>query len=64
MEAYVHITGYVGTDVELRPTSGVASFRVASTPRYRKNGDWVDGNATWLTVTCWRNLAEHAAKSI
>ena len=64
MEANVHITGYVGTEVELRPTSGVGSFRVASTPRYRKNGDWVDGNTTWLTVTCWRNLAEHAAKSI
>jgi single-strand DNA-binding protein len=64
MEAYVHITGYVGTDVELRPTSGVASFRVASTPRFRKNGDWIDGNTTWLTVTCWRNVAEHAAKSI
>jgi single-strand DNA-binding protein len=64
MEAYVQITGYVGTDVELRPTSGVASFRVASTPRYRKNGDWVDGNPTWLTVTCWRSLAEHAAESI
>ena len=37
---------------------------MASTPRYRKNSDWVDGNTTWLTVTCWRNLAEHAARSI
>jgi single-strand DNA-binding protein len=66
MEAYVHITGHVGTDVELRTNTsgGVASFRVASTPRYRKGGDWVDGNTTWLTVTCWRSLAEHAAKSI
>lgn len=66
MEAYVHITGYVGTDVELRNNSagGVASFRVASTPRHRKGGDWVDGNTIWLTVTCWRSLAEHAAKSI
>jgi single-strand DNA-binding protein len=64
MEANVHITGYVGTDVELRPKGKVASFRIGSTPRYRKNGDWVDGNTTWLTVTCWRSLAEHAAKSI
>jgi single-strand DNA-binding protein len=66
MEAYVHITGYVGTDVELRSNSagGVASFRVASTPRHRKGGDWVDGNTTWMTVTCWRSLAEHAAKSV
>jgi single-strand DNA-binding protein len=66
MEAYVHITGYVGTDVELRSNSagGVASFRVASTPRHRKGGEWVDGNTTWMTVTCWRGLAEHAAKSI
>lgn len=66
MEAYVHITGYAGTDVELRSNAGggVASFRVASTPRYRRGGEWVDGNTTWLTVTCWRSLAEHAAKSI
>jgi single-strand DNA-binding protein len=66
MDAYVHITGYVGTEVELRTNTsgGVASFRVASTPRYRKGGDWVDGNTTWLTVTCWRSLAEHVANSI
>jgi single-strand DNA-binding protein len=64
MESYVHVTGYVGTDVELRSGSGLATFRLATTPRYRKNGDWVDGNTTWLTVTCWRSLAEHVASSI
>ena len=64
MESYVHVTGYVGTDVELRTNSGLATFRLATTPRYRKNGDWVDGHTTWLTVTCWRSLAEHVAGSI
>jgi single-strand DNA-binding protein len=64
MESYVHVSGYVGTDVELRSGSGLATFRLATTPRYRKNGDWVDGNTTWLTVTCWRSLAEHVASSI
>jgi single-strand DNA-binding protein len=64
MESYVHVTGYVGTDIELRSGTGLATFRLATTPRYRKNGDWVDGNTTWLTVTCWRTLAEHVASSI
>lgn len=65
MEAFVHMTGYVGGDVEVRNgSSTVASFRLACTPRVRRNGDWVDGNTTWLTVTCFRTLAEHAAASI
>ena len=65
MEAFVHMTGYVGGEVEVRNGSGtVASFRLACTPRVRRNGDWVDGNTTWLTVTCFRTLAEHAAASI
>ncbi len=65
MEAFVHMTGYVGGDVEVRNGSvTVASFRLACTPRVRKGGDWGDGNTTWLTVTCFRSLADHAAASI
>ena len=65
MEAYVHMTGYVGGDVEYRNhTTPTGSFRLACTPRMRRGGDWTDGETTWLTVTCFRALAEHAASSI
>ena len=65
MEAYVHITGYVGGDVEYRNnTTPTGSFRLACTPRLRRGGDWADGETTWLTVTCFRALAENAASSI
>jgi single-strand DNA-binding protein len=65
MEAYVHMTGYVGGDVEYRNnTVATASFRLACTPRIRRGGDWSDGETTWLTITCFRSLAEHAASSV
>jgi single-strand DNA-binding protein len=65
MEAYVHMTGYVGGEVEFRNnTVATASFRLACTPRIRRGGDWTDGETTWLTITCFRALAENAASSI
>lgn len=68
MEAFVHMTGYVGGDVEVRnsgaSTGTIASFRLACTPRIRRSGDWVDGQTTWLSVTCFRSLAEHALASV
>jgi single-strand DNA-binding protein len=65
VEAYIHMTGYVGGDVEYRNnTVATASFRLACTPRIRRGGDWTDGETTWLTITCFRALAEHAASSV
>lgn len=66
MEAFVHMTGYVGGDVEVRSSNGttIASFRLACTPRIRRGGDWVDGQTTWLSVTCFRSLADHAVGSV
>ncbi|MET1005488.1 MAG: single-stranded DNA-binding protein [Propionibacteriaceae bacterium] len=65
MEAYVHMTGYVGGDVEFRNnTVATASFRLACTPRIRRGGDWTDGETTWQTITCFRSLAENAASSV
>jgi single-strand DNA-binding protein len=65
VEAYIHMTGYVGGDVEYRNnTVPTASFRLACTPRIRRGGDWTDGETTWLTITCFRSLAEHAASSV
>ncbi|QGN31596.1 single-stranded DNA-binding protein [Microlunatus sp. Gsoil 973] len=67
MEALVTITGYVGTAVESRPTqrnTARASFRLACTPRAKQGGNWGDDNTVWMTVICWRTLAEHALASV
>ena len=44
-ESYVTLQGWVGGDVDVRDVGETtcASFRVGSTPRYQRNGTWVDG---------------------
>lgn len=68
MEAYLTITGHVGGEVEFRRTdrtqTSKATFRLACTPRVRRQGGWTDDPTTWLTVICWRSLADHAASSL
>ncbi len=63
------IVGNVVDTPKLRKTrSGhfVANFRVASTPRRydREHATWVDGETLFVTVTCWRAMAENAAQSL
>jgi single-strand DNA-binding protein len=64
MEALVHITGYAGSEVEIRGNGTVSAFRLACTPRVRTKGGWADGNTTWIEVSCFRLLAEHVAASV
>ena len=67
MESTMVVNGYVGHDLELKQTrSGVStiSFRVGSTPRVRTADGWGDGPTTWMTVVCYRTLAENVFKSI
>ena len=68
MDAYVQLTGNVGGAVEFRTgrltAVPIASFRLAHTPRIRRNGEWADGPTTWISVTCFRALAENVAKSL
>lgn len=67
MEAHLNMTGWVGTEVETRVTRTgftTASFRLACTPRIRRQGDWSDGETTWLSVTCFRALAENVGSSV
>lgn len=64
----VTIIGNLTRDPELQITgSGVArcTFTVAANER-RKNADgqWEDGDATFLRVTAWRQAAESAAESL
>jgi single-strand DNA-binding protein len=67
-ETYVTVSGVVASDpraMVLDNSVRITSFRLASTPRRRdRAGQWVDGDTTWLNVTCWRNLAANAAASI
>jgi single-strand DNA-binding protein len=66
-EALVTFQGWVGNDVVFRNTDKgpVANFRVGSTPRIRrKEGEWVDGQTSWFSVSCWRGLAEHVRDSV
>jgi single-strand DNA-binding protein len=67
MDISITLTGYVGGDVELRTPRNdlvVATFRVGTTPRLRRDNVWNDGPTTWTTVTCFRTLAENAAASL
>lgn len=65
MDAFIHLSGNVGGDVEFRNNkTATASFRLACTPRVLRNGQWGDGETTWFTVMCFRSLAEHTAASI
>ena len=65
-ESYVTLTGWVGTEVDLRDVGDTqcASFRVGSTPRRQRNGVWIDGETSWFTVNCWRSLARNVADSV
>ena len=65
-DTVITFRGYAGTDVRHRETrdANVASVRVASTPRVRRDGEWVDGPTTWYSVTAWRTLADHLRDSV
>jgi single-strand DNA-binding protein len=68
-DTFVTLVGGLVDDPELRFTpngSAVASFRVASTPRYqdRDTGEWKDGESLFLTCSIWRQAAEHVAESL
>jgi single-strand DNA-binding protein len=65
-EAQVSLTGYVATDpwsTTVGDNIPKLSMRVAWTPRRRDraSGEWIDGNTSYLTVICWRKLADNVA---
>jgi single-strand DNA-binding protein len=68
-ETTVTIIGNVITDVTARRTAEgarVANFRIASNERRfdKATGDWVDGDRLFVTVTCWRKLANGVAATL
>ena len=65
-EAHISLTGYVASEPRTKTIGeGVQnlSMRVAWTPRWldRATGEWTDGTTSYVTVTCWRKLADNVA---
>lgn len=65
----ITVVGNLVADVELRYTpngAAVANGRVASTPRRydKQSGQYVDGDALFLTFNIWRQAAENVANSL
>ena len=68
-DAQVFLSGYVARDPRFRITaSGVSnvSLRVAYTPRRvdRESGEWTDGTTSFVSVVCWRTLADNVARCL
>lgn len=68
-DTQITIVGNLVEDPNLRFTSSgqaVASFRIASTPRFfdRQSNDWKDGESLFLTCNVWRQAAENCAESL
>jgi single-strand DNA-binding protein len=65
-DAEVTLTGYVATQPLYRTSSNgvpILWMRMGWTPRHRDRatGSWVDANTSFVNVTCWRKLADHAS---
>lgn len=67
MDATVSMTGRLGTDVETRLSRNgneYATFRLANSNRYLKDGQWMESDTTWVSVRCYRNLGINVAHSL
>jgi single-strand DNA-binding protein len=65
----ITIIGNLVGDPELRYTptgQAVATFRVASTPRFmdKTTNEWKDGDSLFLSCNVWRQAAENVAESL
>jgi single-strand DNA-binding protein len=65
----ITVVGNLVADPELRFTPAgqpVATFRIASTPRWRdpQSGEWKDGDSLFLSCNVWRQAAENVAESL
>jgi len=65
-DTFVTLHGWVGSDVSFREPHGISvvTLRVASTPRLKREGKWIDGETTWYSVTAWRHLADNIHKAV
>ncbi len=68
-ETEITLCGNLVADPEIRFTGSgqpVASFRVASTPRFldKNTNEWKDGDGLFLTCNVWRQAAENVTESL
>lgn len=66
-ETYVTVVGRVASELRCSTTEAgitVVSFRVATTPRRYSPSGWTDGHTSYVTVKCWRALADNAKASL
>lgn len=61
------ISGNLTDDPQLRFTGNglaVASFTIASTPRFKTGDGWSDGQTWYVHCSAWRELGENIAESL
>jgi single-strand DNA-binding protein len=68
-DTVITVVGNLTNDPELRFTpsgAAVASFTVASTPRFldKATNEWKDGDALFLRCSVWRQAAENVAETL
>jgi single-strand DNA-binding protein len=68
-EIWTSVVGNVATQPKTALTKNghvVASFRLASSVRRfdKVTRDWVDDDPSYITVVCWRRLAENVTASV
>ena len=68
-ETMITVVGNVISELKPRRTADgvkLVSFRVASNERRfdRTTEEWVDGDRLYVTVTCWRKLAQNVLVSL
>ena len=67
MESIVSMTGRLGTEVERRTSrygNSYVRFRLGTTRRIQREGEWIDGDTTWVSVRCYRQLGVNAHYSL
>ncbi|GFZ80212.1 single-stranded DNA-binding protein [Nesterenkonia alkaliphila] len=69
MSESITVRGHAGNKPEIRMTNSgteVATFRVASTPRWRNSttGEWASGETNWYSVAAFGAFANNVAESI
>jgi single-strand DNA-binding protein len=68
-DAQVNLAGYVATDPKFKKVAGdisSARLRVAYRARRRdkETGEWSDGPTSFVSIQCWRTLADNVQMSV
>lgn len=67
MDTMVSMTGRLGTEVERRVSRNgteYVRFRLGTTRRVQRDGEWIDADTTWVSVRCYRHQGVNAHYSL